>query len=78
LYVDELYVLQAYRRQGVGRALFEQLSRLARDQGLAGLRLLVRPENESARRFYQSLGFGESNTILCEKRTPSEPASEYA
>ena len=34
----------------------------------AGLRLLVRPQNEAARALYRKAGFSESETIFCEKR----------
>jgi ribosomal protein S18 acetylase RimI-like enzyme len=64
LFVDELSVLPAYRRQGVARALLEHLIALADELGLAGVRLLARPENEAARRLYRSLGFEEQATIF--------------
>jgi ribosomal protein S18 acetylase RimI-like enzyme len=67
LFVDELWVLPAYRRQGVASALLRHIIALASDLGLAGVRLLVRPENEAARRLYRALGFGESATVLCER-----------
>jgi ribosomal protein S18 acetylase RimI-like enzyme len=68
LFVDELRVLPAYRRQGVATALLEHAVALADELGLAGVRLLVRPENEAARALYQRLGFDESATLFCERR----------
>jgi ribosomal protein S18 acetylase RimI-like enzyme len=68
LFVDELSVLPAYRRQGVATALLQHTLALADEWGLAGVRLLVRPENEAARRLYQSLGFDESATLFCQRR----------
>lgn len=70
LFVDELYVLQPYRRQGVATALMQRIQRLAQELGLAGVRLLVRPENATARRLYQQLGFVEDETRFCEWRVP--------
>jgi ribosomal protein S18 acetylase RimI-like enzyme len=67
LFVDELHVLQSFRRRGVGRALLQRVHQLAHELGLAGVRLLVRPENEAARRLYKALGFIENDTIFCEK-----------
>ena len=64
LFVDELNVLPAYRRQGVARALLRHVIALADELGLAGVRLLVRPENEAARRLYRSLGFEEHATLF--------------
>jgi ribosomal protein S18 acetylase RimI-like enzyme len=34
---------------------------------LAGIRLLVDPENAAARRLYEKLGLTERNLILCER-----------
>jgi ribosomal protein S18 acetylase RimI-like enzyme len=68
LFVDELTVLPAYRRLGVATALLRHVKALAAELGLAGVRLLVRPENEAARRLYRRLGFDESATLLCEGR----------
>jgi ribosomal protein S18 acetylase RimI-like enzyme len=68
LFVDELWVLPAYQRQGVATALLRHVIALASDLGLAGVRLLVRPENEAARRLYRALGFDESATVFCERK----------
>lgn len=67
LFVDELVVLPAYRRQGVGTALLRHVLALAGDLGLAGVRLLARPDNEAARRLYRAAGFDESATFFCQR-----------
>jgi len=66
LFIDEVYVLPAYRRLGVGRALVARAQALAGELGLAGVRLLVRPDNEPARALYRSCGFREHQPILCQ------------
>lgn len=66
LFVDELYTLPAYRRMGVARALLERAQSLAGELGLAGVRLLVRPDNEAARTLYRSCGFAEHETVFCQ------------
>jgi ribosomal protein S18 acetylase RimI-like enzyme len=66
LFVDELTVLPAYRHQGVATALLRQVIDTAAALGLAGVRLLVRPENAAARRLYAALGFDEHATLLCQ------------
>ena len=66
LYVDELHVLRRYRRQGIGKALLERCRRLAEEEGLAGIRLLARIENEPARQLYASMGFQGSETTFYE------------
>ncbi len=67
LFVDELSVLPAFRRRGVARALLAHAEEIACSLGLAGLRLLARPENDAARALYRTLGFSESPTLFCEK-----------
>lgn len=47
------------RRGGVGRCLLEYACDSARKNGSAKMTLQVRSMNESARRFYASLGFVE-------------------
>jgi ribosomal protein S18 acetylase RimI-like enzyme len=61
-------VLPEFRRRGVARALLARVEQLARELGLAGVRLLVRPENEAARRLYAALGYQMSASTFCEKR----------
>jgi len=66
LFVDELYVRPAYRRQGLGQGLVAQIQALASQLGLAGVRLLVRLENEAGRALYRRCGFQESQTGFCQ------------
>jgi ribosomal protein S18 acetylase RimI-like enzyme len=66
LFVDEVYVLPAYRLQGVARALLERVQALTRELGLAGVRLLVREGNPGARKLYRKTGFVEHSTLFCE------------
>jgi len=67
LFVEELYVLGAYRRAGVASALLRECETVAREWSLYGIRLLVRPENDAARLLYQAAGYAESRTNFCEK-----------
>jgi ribosomal protein S18 acetylase RimI-like enzyme len=68
LHIDELHVLTEYRRQGVGGALMRSVVDLVRELGLAGVRLLTRPDNRAAQLFYESLGFHRSETLLYQLR----------
>lgn len=56
LYVDDLYVREAARRHGVGRALLQAAARLAREQGCTRVDLQVLDWNPAIR-FYERLGF---------------------
>jgi ribosomal protein S18 acetylase RimI-like enzyme len=64
LVLDELHVIRRFRRKGIGKALLSRCVDLAREQGLAGVRLLARIDNEPARRLYESAGFEGTQTML--------------
>ena len=68
LYLDEFHVLEDYRRRGVGTALMTRAFELAKELGLVGIRLLTRPANLPAQRFYEQLGFTRHPSILYESR----------
>lgn len=67
LYIDELHVLSAYRRQGHATRLLEMAVTQARNLRLGGVRLMVEPGNAAARHLYNKLRFVERNLILCER-----------
>ena len=52
LYIEDIFVLEAYPRRGVGQALFGFCVRLARERQCAGLEWNVLKWNEPAIRFY--------------------------
>ncbi len=52
-----LAVEPAYRRRGVGVALFRWLEKIACLGGIARIQLELRADNEGARAFYEGLGF---------------------
>ena len=56
-YVNDIAVLPAFRRQGVGLALVEALVRYAKGRGLRFLTLEARASNETAIRLYERAGF---------------------
>jgi ribosomal protein S18 acetylase RimI-like enzyme len=55
--LTELYVEQAYRRLGVGRALVAHAERLAHEAGATRLILLTGFDNAEAQAFYRALGY---------------------
>ncbi len=67
LYLDELHVLRRYRRQGVATALLEEVSRLSRELGYSGVRLIVESDNLPARDLYRGCGFTERPVIFCQQ-----------
>lgn len=60
LVVDELYLEPAFRGQGIGRAILQQLRAQAAGQ-FVSLKLECSPRNTAAMQLYRSLGF----TPLC-------------
>jgi GNAT superfamily N-acetyltransferase len=63
LYLEDLYVCEWARRQGVGRRLMARLAKLAQARGWARLELSVLDWNP-ARGFYSKLGFEERSDWL--------------
>jgi ribosomal protein S18 acetylase RimI-like enzyme len=56
LFLEDLFVRETFRGRGVGKALLCQLAEIARKEGHHTIRLDVLDWNESAIRFYKSLG----------------------
>jgi diamine N-acetyltransferase len=60
-WIGGLTIDQRHQGKGYGRAAVERLISFLRDQpGCSGIALSYRPENETARRLYASLGFRET------------------
>jgi GNAT superfamily N-acetyltransferase len=56
IYLEDLFVKPALRRQGVGRALFSRVARLAVERACGRFEWSVLDWNEPAIAFYRSLG----------------------
>jgi GNAT superfamily N-acetyltransferase len=56
LYLEDVFVLPEYRRQGVGKALMTNVAMIAHDRGCGRLEWSVLEWNQNAIEFYQSLG----------------------
>lgn len=56
LYLEDLFVLPAYRHRGVGRRLLSHLARLAVERKCGRMEWWVLDWNEPAIRFYKSIG----------------------
>jgi len=63
-YIESLYVLPKYRRQGVARALCEQVAEWAKEQGAKELASDAYASNKKSRNFHKSIGFEESKPIV--------------
>ncbi|AHJ28279.1 Histone acetyltransferase HPA2 and [Nodularia spumigena CCY9414] len=56
IYLEDLFVLPEYRRQGIGKALLSKLAQIAVERNCGRLEWSVLDWNESAQAFYRSMG----------------------
>jgi ribosomal protein S18 acetylase RimI-like enzyme len=66
--MNDLYVDEAERGRGVGRALIEATAEVARERGADHVEWTTRPDNQAAQRLYDSTGAGKSTWIEYELR----------
>lgn len=67
LYLEDLFVLPELRGHGIGKALLQELAKIAVEEQCYGIRWMVLEWNEPALKFYESLGaeiLGEWETML--------------
>ena len=57
LEVDEVGVDESARRQGIGRKLFNEIRRIAKERGYTRIELNMWDFHENALKFYESIGF---------------------
>jgi ribosomal protein S18 acetylase RimI-like enzyme len=55
--LTELYVEEAYRRQGIARALIRRAERLALEAGATEMVILTGMDNQAAQTLYRNMGF---------------------
>ena len=56
IYLEDLFVLPEYRRQGIGKALITKVAQIAVERDCGRLEWSVLDWNESAKAFYRSMG----------------------
>jgi len=71
-WINYLGVDPARRRGGLGRQLMAEAERVLRAAGCPKINLQVRPENQAAVAFYESLGFAVEGAISLGKRLESD------
>ncbi len=66
-WVQSVYVWAEFRNQGVFRALYEHLAKIAReDSSVVGIRLYVENENNRAQEVYRKLGMKDPGYFVLE------------
>ena len=67
-WIQSVYVLPDYRRQGLYRKLYDEVRTLAENEpGVCGFRLYVEHDNVVAQQTYQALGMEETSYKLYEE-----------
>jgi GNAT superfamily N-acetyltransferase len=61
--MNDLYVDEAARGKGAGRALIEAAAEIARDRGAHSLEWSTAPDNHTAQRLYDSTGAARSEWV---------------
>jgi GNAT superfamily N-acetyltransferase len=56
LYLEDLYVQEAYRGQGIGKALLQAVAQIAQERGYGRMEWSVLDWNETAIAFYKKMG----------------------
>jgi len=66
-WIQSVYVLPNFRRQGIYRSLYENVKDLAAKEGnICGFRLYVEKENHTAQQTYEKLGMSECDYRMFE------------
>jgi GNAT superfamily N-acetyltransferase len=77
IFLEDLFVRDAFRGRGIGKALLAQVAHIAQAEGCFGMRWEVLDWNESAITFYKSLGadfLDNWRTVLLRKEAMTQLA----
>jgi GNAT superfamily N-acetyltransferase len=66
--MNDLYVVDSSRGEGVGRALIEASAEVARERGAASVEWSTAPDNRTAQRLYDATGAERSEWVSYELR----------
>ena len=67
IYIDDIFVLEEFRHQGIATKLYKQVKSIAKDIRAKRIDLTVWQFNKTAMKFYESLGM-ETQRIILETR----------
>lgn len=62
--LDNMYIDEPYRQQGVGKMLIQEAKRFAKEKGATRLKVETAAQNEKAIAFYHSCGFADFDIVL--------------
>ena len=64
IYIDDIFVLEEFKHQGIATKLYKQVESIAKDIGAKRIDLTVWQFNKTAMNFYKSLGMKTQRIIL--------------
>lgn len=64
IYIDDIFVLEEFRHQGIATRLYNQIESIAKDIEAKRIDLTVWQFNKTAMKFYKSLGMETQRKIL--------------
>ena len=73
VFIDELYLRPAFRRQGVGQATLAFTADWARRNGVTAIHVISEQENPASRRAYRKAGFGGAPRFLMTRLVDPPP-----
>ena len=62
--VDNMWVDEKYRSQGVGKQMMNAIEKWAKEKGIKRMRVIASSQNEKGIQFYKREGFNEYDLIL--------------
>ena len=68
-WIQSVYVMPEHRGQGIFRAMYTKVIKLAKEQNIAQVRLYVDRHNTNAQKVYQKLGMEECHYLMYEIST---------
>ena len=68
--VTALYVMEEYRRQGIGRRLLASIEKAFHKHDVSHLHISTGSENQIAKALYRSSGFEDTSEIVLDKGSP--------
>ena len=66
-FIDELYIRESYRGQGVGMSVIQFIESVSPSLGIQALHLEVERKNTAAQNLYRKVGFKDHNRYLMTK-----------
>ena len=64
IYIDDIFVLEEFRQQGIATKLYKQIESIAKNIGAKRIDLTVWQFNTTALKFYKSLGMKAQRIVL--------------